>query len=287
MKFLLTGDWHLRTTNPRYRIDDFQQSQFNKIKWILLQAKLHRATILNSGDFFDTPKVSYEITNRYLELLKKHPLPIFVCAGQHDQRYHTSDTINTPLHTMAASGVLSTKSTDQIQICSWGDSIPKEGKEILVIHKSITEKAPPFFLEDAVSADIMLRNYSNYKYIVSGDYHVPHVTKKDDRYLINVGSIMRQSKDQQDFKPRVYILDTEKNTVKHLFIPIKSPGKVFDMDRVDREDTKDKKILDEFIQNIKVKTNRPDFKKVLFDVIEQAKPEQEVKKIISNILEVL
>ena len=253
--------------------------------WVLTQAKLYRATILIAGDVFDSPKIPYELTNKYLELFKKHNLPIIAAYGQHDQRYHTSETINTPLHTLAVSGVLSTNSTDQIQICSWGDTIPKEGKEILLIHKSITEKNPPFFLEDAISADTMLRNYPQYKYIISGDYHVPHVTQDNDRWLINPGSLMRQNKDQQDFKPRVYLLDTEKNIVKTLFIPIKSSSKVFDVDRMDREDTKDKKVLDEFIQNIKVKTNRPNYKKVLFSVIEQAKPKQQVKDIISNIME--
>lgn len=287
MKYLCTGDWHLRDSTPKYRKDNFSETQFNKVKWVLLQAKLYKANILIAGDIFDSPKVPYELTNKYLKLFKKHKLPIIAIYGQHDQRYHTLETNNTPLHTLAVAQVLSTESTNRFQLCSWGDSIPKEEKEILIIHKSVTEKSPPFFLEDAISADTMLRNYPQYKFIISGDYHVPHITQKDDRWLINSGSLMRTNKDQQNFKPRVYLLDTEKNTVKPLFIPIKLPSKVFDMNRIDREDTKDKKILNEFIQNIKVKTNRPNFGKVLEKVIEQARPKEEVKKIISEIMEVL
>lgn len=285
MKYICSADWHLRSTTPRYRKDDFVESQFNKIKWILLQSKLHRASLIIAGDIFDTPKISYEITNKYLELFKKHPLPIICCVGNHDQRYATSNLDNIPLQTLSISKVLSLKSNEQVQVCSWNDSIPKEGKEILLIHKTITEKTPPPFLDDAVSADTMLRNNPQYKYIVSGDFHQPHLTQKDNRWLINSGSIMRQNKDQQNHKPRVFLLDTEKNLVKTLYIPVKPASKVFDLAKIEREDVADAKVMSEFIQSIKVSDSKPNFKKILTSVISKASPKEEVKNIIATIME--
>lgn len=285
MKFIATADLHLRETSPRYRRDKFYVAQYKKIRWILDQSVFYRAAILIAGDIFNSPKAPYTLTNTYLEILQNHPFRIYACAGQHDLRFHVSNLENTPLGTLVAGKVITVSSTPYIQISGWREKVPKEGKKILLTHRCITPKAPPFFLEDAISAETMLRNYPKYQYIISGDYHVAHCTQIKERWLINPGSIMRANKDQEDYKPRIYLIDTKKGTVQPLFIPIKPAAKVFDFAKIERDDKSDQVVISEFIQAIKVKSNRPNFPRILKRVIEKADPNDQVKSIIDNTME--
>lgn len=285
MKFIASADWHLRETSPRYRRDKFYVTQYKKIQWILDQSIFYRAPILIAGDIFNSPKAPYEFTNTYLEILMNHPFRIYACAGQHDLRYHVNSIENTPLGTLAAGGVLTLTSNDLIQISGWGAKIPKEKKRILLTHRCITPEAPPFFLEDAISAESMLRNHPNHQFIISGDYHVPHSTKIKERWLVNPGSVMRSNKDQENHKPRVYLIDTKENTVKPLFIPIKPASEVFDFAKIERDDKTDQAVISEFVKAIKVKSNRPNFPRILKQVVEKANPNDQVKSIIDNTME--
>ena len=285
MKFLATADLHLRETTPRYRKDKYFVSQYEKIKWILDQSIQHRASILIAGDIFDTPKLPYSFTNIYLEILLDHPLSIYACVGQHDLRYHVNNLDNTPMGTLIAGNVITNLSQSFIQISGWGEKIPKEEKMILLTHRCVTPKEPPFFLEDAVSAESMLKSHPQYQYIISGDYHTPHVTQIKDRWLINPGSVMRSNKDQEEHKPRVYLIDTTKGTVEPIFIPIKPASEVFDFAKMDREDKTDKAVISEFVKAIQVKANRPNFPRILQQVVEKADPNKQVKSIISDTME--
>lgn len=285
MKFLATADLHLRETIPRYRKDKYLLAQYIKIKWILDQSILHDADILIAGDLFDTPKLSYSFTNMYLEILLGYTLNIYACAGQHDLRYHVNDLDNTPMGTLIASGAITNRNKPFIQISGWGEKIPKEKKMVLLTHRCITPKEPPFFLEDAVSASSMLRKHPQYQFIVSGDYHTPHVTQIKDRWLINPGSVMRSNKDQEEHKPRVYLIDTTKGTVEPIFIPIESASKVFDFAKMEREDKTDKAVISDFVKAIQVKANRPNFPRILKRVVEKANPNNRVKSIIFDTME--
>lgn len=285
MKFLATADLHLRETIPRYRKDKYLIAQYTKIKWILDQSTLHNADILIAGDLFDTPKLPYGFTNIYLEILLEHPLNIYACAGQHDLRYHVNALDNTPMGTLIAGGAITNINKPFIQISGWGEKIPKEKKMVLLTHRCVTPKEPPFFLEDAVSASSMLRKHPQYRFIVSGDYHTPHVTQIKDRWLINPGSVMRSNKDQEEHKPRVYLIDTTKGTVEPIFIPIEPTSKVFDFAKMDREDKTDKAVISDFVKAIQVKANRPNFPRILKRVVEKANPNNRVKSIISDTME--
>ena len=285
MQFICMADLHLRESNPRYRKDQFQVAQYKKVKWILDQSLSYRVPILIAGDVFNSPKTPYSLTNTYMEVFGNHPYEIFAVAGQHDLRYHVANIENTPLGTLSIGVALSLTGNKSIQMAGWNEKIPKEGKLILLTHRCVTKDAPPFFLEDAISAETMLRNHPNYRFIISGDYHVPHTTEIKGRWLINSGSVMRSNKDQQDHKPRVYLVDTEKNTVKPLFIPIEPASKVFDFAAISREDKTDRTVISDFIQAIQVKSNRPNFPKILEQVVKKANPNKSVHHIINTTME--
>ena len=163
MKFLITGDFHLKLNNPQHRKDGFYLSQLEKVKFILELAKKEKCKgILQPGDFFDTPRPSYFLVQLYINLFKQYNIPIYTIFGQHDLYLHSEDSKNkTALKVMEASGVitlLDSKTTGIIQIktqdnlqlinlygCSFNEEPLKtlnnsESFNILLIHKMILEK---------------------------------------------------------------------------------------------------------------------------------------------------
>jgi DNA repair exonuclease SbcCD nuclease subunit len=87
MEFLITGDWHIRATKPKSRIDDYKTSLFKKLKWILA----HGYVILQPGDFFDSPVISYGLTLETMRLFENREFLTYTVFGQHDLRYHASE----------------------------------------------------------------------------------------------------------------------------------------------------------------------------------------------------
>ncbi len=59
MKFLITGDWHIRNTSPKRRLDDYWVTVRKKIDFIYSLASEEKCDfILQPGDFFDSHKAS-------------------------------------------------------------------------------------------------------------------------------------------------------------------------------------------------------------------------------------
>jgi DNA repair exonuclease SbcCD nuclease subunit len=72
------------------------------------------------------------------------------------------------------------------------------------------------------SAAKLLRKYSDYDLIVTGDNHKPFVEEYQGRLLVNPGSIMRMDADQINHRPRVYLWFADTNTVEPMYIPIEN-----------------------------------------------------------------
>ena len=60
-KFIFITDLHLKTSNPSNRIDDYTETLFKKLTWVLNFAKKKKIkNILCGGDILDTPSPSDE-----------------------------------------------------------------------------------------------------------------------------------------------------------------------------------------------------------------------------------
>lgn len=85
VKFLFVGDWHLRGTNPRNRIDDYKETAKQKLKEVFKIAVDHGVdAILQPGDIFDRPEVGIAVLLEYAEVLKECPVDIYCTLGNHD-----------------------------------------------------------------------------------------------------------------------------------------------------------------------------------------------------------
>lgn len=257
----LFADFHGTNETPKCRLDNFQETQRGKFLNILdifdLAGVFH---IIFAGDFWDSPKTPYKVTNWYLEQLSgKWCKPVIhSVAGQHDQINHTMNLENSPYQTMVSAGFFYhltaeprvyvdpvTKRDIHMYGKSWGEGVPdimdKKAFNILVNHDTLVvekiwegQKEPKF-------ADKFLKE-NPFDLVVCGDNHTPFVTRYRSRTLVMCGSVCRLKVDQADYQPCVYTFDTEErkltkhklkidpNVIKHEEHKTKKKGKM-DLDK--------------------------------------------------------
>ncbi len=291
-KFICGADFHIRSNRPQFRKDDYFKTVIKKFKQIINISNKYKAPIIVAGDFFDSIKVGHKTVNSILEELKELKTKCYVCSGQHDMSYHTHDLSSSPLQTLIHANklILLNKSPTIISNeyfygCSFGEKVPEPTHDdaILVIHKSITPKEPPFFLTDAISAKDAFKKY-NYKIIISGDYHVPFIKKYKDRLIINCGPMLRQSIDQTELKPRIYLLDTKKVIVKPLFLDIEPAESVFAFEDIKKkEESQFTKGLEDLINTLKNKEEKPDYKQTVDLVMDKGKIRDATRNKVNSI----
>jgi len=308
MKFISGADLHIHSKTPENRKGDYYKQIMEKFEKLLeITTKYSDENLLViAGDFFDSAKVKYEVTNKILKLLQKYKeVKVLAIPGQHDLHYHVNGLDNTPL------GILSTcksvtilNPVDKVEIAGtsfvgtgWNEE-PKTEADVLVTHQMITKKGELWPGQtNYSSAHAILRKRSWAKCVLSGDNHAPHSLRIKDgegghRLQINSGSLVRSTKSQIDFEPRVYLVDTLDWKAKAIKIPCLPAEEVFDFNKITINEMKEEskkeaeKKIAEFISTLpKNDKERPDFKTILSNVVEHADPKQTVKNIINETME--
>jgi len=287
MNYIVTGDWHLTTSNPRIRKDDYPKRQLDKVEWICNLANTEKACVMVTGDVFDRPSyLSYPLMNRLVAILRTVKKGVFVIFGQHDIHYHNPNITKTPLGLLLSSGVVkwAWEQGKDICQCNYGEDYTKCSGKILVVHYSITPKEPPFFLKDAKSAKSFMDEVKWADYIFSGDFHEHHVTLSSEQILVNPGPISRAEKDKMRVIPKVVLVDTTQNFTQAFDIPIEQD--VFDLDKVDRDNVVSyKEDVRELAENIRTATVGKKYHEILEAVVKASNPRKEVKTVISQVME--
>lgn len=302
MKFAAVSDLHLSDKRPKNRKDpNYKDVCFRKFTNILNICENNNIdTLIIGGDIFDYPTIPRYVVTEFLNIINTWDIEILVIPGQHDLRYHAKGLDNTPLGNVIAGGGMkllhpdSVYKKENIKIVGqgWEEKITIPG-DILVTHRMVTYKGPLFPGQtDFISAAALLNKYKNFKCIISGDNHKPHVLTKNGRLQINCGSIMRSNKSQINYKPEVWIIDT--NDWKYIKNPIEidKPEDVFDYNKIAMEETKQnardeaQEKIDAFVKTFSGKKGeKVKFQTVVKQVIKEVKPSKNVIDIIENILE--
>ena len=238
---ILTGDWHLRESQPVCRTDDFWETQWKKVKFISDLQVFHDCPVICSGDLFHHWKPSPFLLS---ETMLRLPKQFSVIFGNHDLPQHNLDLgEKSGVWTLKAAGKL-----DILDGCHWGETpdpekhslyFPGIDKRMLVWHVMVWMKELPYPGCKDPDAYRLLRKHPEFDVIVTGHNHKPFVAQMDGRYLINPGSITRQEADQ-NHRPAV-VLFREDMTFDPVFLP--APDSV-----ITREHLEDKKQRDERLE---------------------------------------
>lgn len=300
--FIACADLHITNKRPLNRKGDYYNQILNKFAQLLDSAVIDTDLnlIVVAGDFFDSPTVPYKVVRKIIEMIIETETEILVVPGQHDLRYHVSGLDNVPLGILDTAKQITVLQPNKIVACNgitfagagW-DEEPKIKADVLALHRMVTKKDPLWEgQKDFSTAGKILKKYPESKCIISGDNHRPHTLRKNGRIQINCGSMVRSTKTQIDFEPRVYIVDSKTWKAKALKFTIEPPEDVFDFEKIHqtemKQEAKDKaeKLIAKFISTLPTKTKeKPNFSEVLKSVVKDVKPNTNVKTIINQIME--
>jgi DNA repair exonuclease SbcCD nuclease subunit len=219
---ILTADWHLRDSVPVCRIDDFWQTQWRKVEFVAKLALKYNCPVLHAGDLFDNWKPSPYLLSMALMYL---PDNFYTVYGNHDLPQHSlKEREKSGIHTLEKAGKIHVLPNGH-----WGEELDPtvilfennpSFEKIAVWHKFTYGSVLPWPGCKEVSAFSLLRKNPYFRLIVTGDNHTPCVVRLKDRVLVNPGSLMRQTADQLDHTPRVYLWYSNTNEIKKVMVPI-------------------------------------------------------------------
>lgn len=238
MKILVTADWHIRGDRPRCRIDEnWLETQRQDIRAVREVARKHRVdAVWILGDLFHQPRCATEAVNMTLSALGelREVCPVRILAGNHDLPYHDFKNLDAcslgivyhaghcPLDYRGTGSEYKYNETRttrgewlDVYAAPFGEDRAEEldalKPAIWTVHVLTfpSDKDRPA-KDVGVTADELLDAAPSARVILTGDYHHGYmVTRQDGRKVITPGCLNIQVADMADYRPRVYILDTD------------------------------------------------------------------------------
>lgn len=280
--YILTSDWHLRSTKPVARTDAFFPAMWKKVMFINELSEKHKAPVLHSGDLFHHWDTSPNLLTRTIRAL---PERFFTIYGNHDLPEHS-------LEQQELSGVHTLWVGKHLDIPSngvhWGmtpQSATFNGNRKILMWHVLTYKGKdlPYPGCTEMSAKQILKKYPEYDLIVTGDNHKTFVEEYQGRLLVNPGSILRMTAAQIEHKPCVFLYYAETNTVEQVFIPIED--NVLSREHIDEKEERNTRI-GAFISSLDTDWDVDmSFEKNLDSFLQKNKVSKKVKSIILKCLE--
>ena len=201
---ILTGDWHLREDQPVSRTDNFQAAQWRKVAFISELQRRHKCPVIHAGDLFHHWKPSPWLLSKAIKHL---PANFYTVYGNHDLPQHNLELaeksgINVLVEAGAIRLLNNTHWLQEPQPCHLGEEM---NERMLIWHVMTWKGNPPYPGCTDADAFRLLRKYPEYDLIHTGHNHGSFTAHVDDRVLVNAGLITRQTADQADQTPHVYL----------------------------------------------------------------------------------
>lgn len=296
MKLIVTSDWHLRATRPRCRTDEnWIETQRNALAQIKKISVEKNAPVFVVGDLFHSNSdTSFECI-QLVQSLADELGELYILAGNHDLPYHSSENIN-----KSAIGILLNSNNiasirefnlwvlnhkDVTCSCSNFDEVDDKDAEIVFKHTLVfpdLKSLPPNV--DAITAKELLEEFSNAKWIFTGDYHRNFHYEKNGRHVVNPGCLLRQASDMKNYKCGVYYVDTDENIVE--FVPIIDNESFVDDSYILKQEEREERI-ESFVDKLS------DTKNVSLDFVDNVQKAMlennfgfEIKTVVEELMEV-
>lgn len=250
MKLLFFTDTHIRSTNPRNRIDDFYKSTIDKLKEIRDYANDNKVDyVIHGGDLFDRPDSAIKPTSEVGKILSSFHMPIFIVAGNHDIFGYNQETLSRTmlglldsfelLRLIPEDGLLleseeidvllvATPYSSELDLDKNNYIIKKEDYKykadliINIAHGFLTDRpflkyVPHILINEILDTDADIT--------LSGHYHTGYKTQViEGKYFSNPGSMVRISNSISEMtrRPKFIELDLNKEGIKLTDIYLKS-----------------------------------------------------------------
>ena len=247
---VLCSDLHIRADVPLCRTDDYTKAMWDKLSFIFNLCSKYNVPLFCGGDIGHRSQWPNWLLSEFISLAKG--VTIYSCLGQHDLPGHSIDEVlKSGCGVLHISNMVLFDSTGSIDIIHYGEEIESRSfGTVLITHRLVTnnlkEDWPGQVSYDAVK---LLKDFPQYKLILSGDNHKPFVAEYEGRVLVNSGSMMRNTVDQIDHTPRVYLWDAAENIVEPVYLPIEDG--VIDSSHIEVKKDRDER-MKEMTEGMKV-----------------------------------
>lgn len=256
-KFLVVGDIHVKGANPRNRKDNYLETCLTKVQEVVDIANMYDIPVIQTGDIFDSPVVSYGVLGALAEIIKTTKQPWYCVAGNHDLIAHNISTLpRTGYGVLCSTGIIQ-NITDTIPFLRgvpFNYTVDKDYSEykvefpetknlkLLVCHTMILPDTPIFerySLIDNIVTDADI--------IISGHYHLPFTKSYNGKTFINPGALTRLSATEEEIKrmPKVVLLDCVTGKFDYITLKTAKTG----VDVLDREAITENKAREEAMEN--------------------------------------
>jgi len=221
MRFILTGDTHLRQDKPRCRTDEDWIGTQKKHLDFVARAVLdnYDVPVVLVGDIFHNSQVPDKIKNMFLESFRS--ITVHILAGQHDLPHHKWENRNISSFGVLWSMVGNSNIKDLSTLgkyAHWGTEFIGEDTGLYFMHRLIFEKnIPPNVY--ASTAQQVLNEFPDAKWIFAGDQHHGFHYENNGRHVVVPGCLNRQASDFKDYCPKIWFIDTELNIIKSIYVP--------------------------------------------------------------------
>lgn len=270
MKFIVTGDWHFRGTNPRARVDDYQEAVTNKIYEVFALAREQKAeALVIPGDIFDSPGTALGTIADLAFVLQAAPCKVLAVAGNHDLwAGNPGSKYRTPFGLLAKLGLIwdleqepyedmerallitghgyNTETDTEAGMGQFSpDVLPAEGLSIHVVHSMLMERPPGFEMRHTLIRNVK----TTARVIITGHEHIGFgIKRREDGVLfINPGALCRLSANPAEMERQVQVavLQVENGEAEAYLVPLKSarPGcEVLSRDHLEQEAEREERI---------------------------------------------
>ena len=287
---ILCADIHLRTDTPIARTDDYFSAQQKKIHFIRDLQKKHDCPVLIAGDLFNSHKASHRLVGWAIDNL---PDKIVCVPGNHELKAHSLELIDdSPLSVLAKAGkIILLLNSNEYVCCNnltifgfpFGTELENKKADVALWHHMVWTGKSPWPGCTNPNADEVLEKFDKFKLIITGDNHKSFVVKKDNRLLVNPGSVMRMTTEQESHVPCVFLYSYKLNTVECVPLPIEED--VISREHLENKEVRDRRI-EAFIQSLSDQgLIGLDFEHNLDQFIQSNKIKKEVKEIIYKAME--
>lgn len=290
-KGIITADWHLSQTRPRARCDlDWIKTQNDIVNQVYERAVEKDCDVFIVGDIFHSNSdASFEVVNivqDFAKRLMKHGLKLYIICGNHDLPYHSSLNLS-----KSAVGVL-LNSENIYKVADYSDDVAganfdeeTENKRIVFKHiltfKDESEIPPNV---DAVTAQELLDEYDNAKYVFLGDNHHSFIYENKGKKVINPGCLIRRNSNFKDYDCKIVYVNENEEIVE--FIPIIDNEDLIDDSYILQENQRNERI-ESFVDKLKkTKGVSLDFIDNVQNEMKRNKFETELVHVVDELLEV-
>lgn len=266
-KFLYYQDGHAKGKNSINRQGDYFSDWLIKFDELISIAKENKVeAIIDGGDLFDSPIVSYSVCDAIVDRIEKSGLKYYCLFGNHSERYHSKDhSYDTTLaHILRRSKQFeylnSIKGKDYViqgieyshdieqRIAKNGiflEAVSPTAWRIAIVHAFICPKPFPY-ASHVVCDDIK----TNADLVLVAHYHSVWKKKVGDTQYVDIGCFGRNNVNEAQIEPSCILLDTDKRSYDIIKLKTAKKGsEVFDLKKIKETEVFNDNI-DEFVASL-------------------------------------